>query len=1093
MTARRPSIWEQVRDGLEEWAVPRQLMGADAFSEAARSRHSEELRPRLEEADRVGTSICPYCAVGCSQLVYAKGNDVIAIEGDPRSPINQGTLCPKGAATFGWLTSPQRLTKVKYRAPYSDHWEERPLDWCMERIAQLVKQTRDETFVETLPDGMVVNHTLAVASLGGATLDNEENYLIKKLFAGGLGMVWIENQARVCHSGSVPSLGSTYGRGAATMPQWELSNSDCIVVMGSNMAENHPIAFRFVMEAKDRGATVIHGDPRFTRTSALADIYAPVRAGTDIAFIGGLIRHMLEHDLYFKEYALNYTNLATIISEDYGDPAELDGLFSGWDESTAKYSFASWQYQGQHVPASTAEHSSQSGEPFSEKLNRVNEGPPPTDPTLQHPNCVYQILRRHYAAYTPEMVERVTGCPKQVFLKVAEALAKNSGRDRTTAWCYAVGWNHHSKAVQMIRSAALLQGLMGNIGRPGGGILALRGHASIQGSTDVPTLYNMLPGYMPQPHAKKRHKTFDNYLESETVPAGWWHHFPKYAVSLLRAWYGDAATKENEWGYQWVPKIMGDHSQLPMTLAMRDGTIRGMLIIGQNPVVGGHNSRLIRKGLANLEWLVVRETCENETASFWYRSPEVESGQMSPASIGTEIFLLPASLPGEKEGTFTNTHRLIQWHDKVVESPADCRSDTWFIYHLGRRLKELYADSTASRDQAIQNLTWDYPTEGPKAEPIVEAILKEINGYTWPERNQLSGFSDLKDDGSTACGCWIYSGIFPQENQNKARSRVPDKPGGPGTHLGWAFAWPDNRRMLYDRASADPDGKPWSERKRYTWWDEEQGKWVGYDSIDFPADKRPDYQPDYGKNPTGMEALDGRSPFIMVADGKASLFVPSGLKDGPLPTHYEPVESPVKNPLYRQQDNPAAKKWDRADNRYHAVGDPKYPYSLTTYRLTEHHSGAIPTRMVPATAELQPHGFAEIPPELAHELGIRNLDWVVLSTARRDRNQSPRHRTPQAVRDRRPANLPNRNALAFRLARLRDGGYCERAFVDRRRSQYDHPRRQSPDLRPSQRPPPHSGQLRKEFFDRNLQRKNVDHASPSACPGLCRFAAQRVN
>jgi formate dehydrogenase major subunit len=777
-------------------------------------------------------------------------------------------------------------------------------------------------------------------------------------------------------------LGSSFGRGAATTAQWDLANADCVVVMGSNIAECHPIAFRFVMQAKEKGGTIIHCDPRFTRTSAVADIYAPIRAGSDIAFLGGLINYILENDLWFKEYVLNYTNIATIINEDFKDASQMDGLFSGWEEDRRAYEYSTWQYEGHVIPASLSEHYVNTGESYSEKVKRLTEGPPRVDMTLQHPNCVYQIMRRHYAAYTPEMVERVTGCPKETFLKVAETLTRNSGPDRTAGWCYAVGWTHHTTGVQMIRSAAVVQALLGNIGRPGGGILALRGHCSIQGSTDIPTLYNLLPGYLPQPRALKRHGTLEEFLETEAVPTGYWHNFPSFAISLFRAWYGEHATPENGWGYQWIPKITGDHSQLPMTLAIKDGTIRGLFVLGQNPLVGGHNTHLVTTALPNLEWMVARDFFETETASFWYKSPEALNGDFRPEDVKTEIFLLPAALPGEKEGSFTNTHRLIQWHDKVVEPPGDSRSDLWFIYHLGRRLKELYAGSTDPNDKPIQNLTWSYPTAGPLQEPSADAILKEINGYTWPDKEQIPSFSDLKADGSTACGCWIYTGVYPQEDNNRSRSRQADSPDGPGSHLNWAFAWPANRRVLYNRASADPNGKPWSERKRYVWWDAEKGEWTGHDVPDFASHKPPDYEPDWSQEPEGMDALDGKSPFIMVADGKSSLFVPSGLKDGPLPTHYEPVESPIINPFYAQQHNPVAKTWERDDNAYHAVGDPRYPYVITSYRLTEHHSGAIPTRMVPSTAELQPHGFAEIPPELAEEKGIENLDWVVLSTAR---------------------------------------------------------------------------------------------------------------
>ena len=790
----------------------------------------------------------------------------------------------------------------------------------------------------------------------------------------------------------MPSLGATFGRGAATNPQWDLANADCVVIMGSNIAENHPIAFRFVLQAKERnGATIIHADPRFTRTSALSDIYAPIRAGSDVAFLGGLINYILEHDLWFKDYVLNYTNISTIIEDGFRDASQLDGLFSGWDPHNAGYQTDSWQYRGMDVPATFAEHySHESGDPRRrlQKEHKLAEQPPPRDPTLQDPHCVYQIMRKHYAQYTPDMVERVTGCPRETFLKIAETICANSGPEKTTAWCYAVGWTHHTTGVQMIRGAAMIQLLLGNIGRPGGGLLALRGHSSIQGSTDIPTLYNMLPGYLTQPSARKPHKTLAEYIDIESPPTGWWHNFPKYVVSLLRAWYGDAIDPRGEWNYQLLPKIMGDHSQEPMMLAIADGTIRGLLLMGQNPVIGGHNTSLVRKALPNLEWMVVREIFENETASYWYRSPEVERGELRPQDIKTEIFLMPGAMPGEKDGTFTNTHRLVQWHDKIVDPPGDCRSETWFFYHLGRRLKELYADSRSPKDEPIQSLTWDYPTSGPLDEPSAEAVLKEINGYTWPGRDQIADFKDLQDDGTTASGCWIYTGVYPANDRNQARSRQPDPPDGPGTHLDWAFTWPANRRLMYNRASADPSGKPWSERKRYLHWDphggpRQTGAWVGPDHPDVSVEKPPDYEPNWGKGPhIGMDAHDGRSPFMMSADGKGWLFVPSGLSDGPLPTHYEPVESPVRNPVYSQQDNPVVKKWERPDNLYHEVGDPKYPYVITTYRLTEHHAGGIPTRMEPSTAELQPEGFAEISTELAAELGIRNLDWVVVSTAR---------------------------------------------------------------------------------------------------------------
>ena len=372
--------------------------------------------------------------------------------------------------------------------------------------------------------------------------------------------------------------------------------------------------------------------------------------------------------------------------------------------------------------------------------------------------------------------------------------------------------------VQIIRAAGIIQALLGNIGRPGGGIMALRGHASIQGSTDIPTLYNMLPTYLPQPNVFHQHATLKDYLKVETPTTGWWNNMPKYVISLLKAWYGEAATEENEFGYQFLPKLSGDVSQLPMTLSMVDGVMKGQFILGQNPVVGAVNSDLVARGLTKLDWLVVRDFAMTETANFWQKSRQVQRGELRPEDIGTEVFFMPAALAGEKDGTMTNTSRLVQWHDAVLEAPGDSRSELWFIYHLGKRLKQLYAGSTATRDAAIQALTWDYPERGARAEPDAEAVLREINGYTVADRKQVAKYHDLKDDGSTACGGWMYSGIYPREGHNVARSRKPDGPDGPGSHLGWAYAWPFNRRTLYNRASADPEGKPWSERKKMIWW-----------------------------------------------------------------------------------------------------------------------------------------------------------------------------------------------------------------------------------------------------------------------------------
>src|SRR5512139_727322 len=482
--------------------------------------------------------------------------------------------------------------------------------------------------------------------------------------------------------------------------------------MGSNMAECHPVAFRWPLKAKtDHGAVLMHVDPRYTRTSALCDVHVQIRAGTDIAFLGGLISQVIaserwNSDPFFKEYVANYTNAATLVSGEFKDTEELDGVFSGLAADGRAYAPASWAYQRQS-PAAPAVTEAKT---FTDLLLQRVPGRPKTDPTLQDPQCVFQIVKRHYARYTPAMVERVCGCPKEEFLKVAETLLANSGREKTANITYAVGWTQHTVGVQIIRCAGMLQALLGNIGRPGGGVLALRGHSTIQGSTDIATLYHSLPGYLNMPDARKNHDTLKDFILTEAVPlsTSYWGNYPKFAVSYFKAQFGDAATKENNYGYDYHPKITGDHSHLPMFVDMMDGKIKGFLVMGQNPAVGGQNARFQRKALAKLDWMVVRDFYETETAAFWRNSPEVKSGELTPKDIQTEVFFLPAAEVPEMDGTFTNTQRLVQAHDKAVDPPDDARSDTWFTYHLGKRLKAMYKESPSPRDWAIRNLAWEY-------------------------------------------------------------------------------------------------------------------------------------------------------------------------------------------------------------------------------------------------------------------------------------------------------------------------------------------------------------------------------------------------
>jgi formate dehydrogenase major subunit len=532
----------------------------------------------------------------------------------------------------------------------------------------------------------------------------------------------------------------------------------------------------------------------------------------------------------------------------------------------------------------------------------------------------------------------------------------------------------------MIRTAAIIQLLLGNMGRPGGGIMALRGHASIQGSTDIPTLYNILPGYLTMPHTE-HYGGLDAYIEKTTSPGGWWGKADAYIVSLLKAWWGAAATPENEFCFSYLPRIDKDNSNYWTVGQMLEGNVKGYLVVGQNPAVGSANGRANRLGLANLEWLVVRDLVETETAAFWYDSPEIESGELRTEEIGTEVFFMPASTHLEKDGSFTNTQRLLQWHFRAVEPKEDCRSELWFYYHLGKKLREKLKDSQDPKDLPMQDLTWAYATSGEIEEPSAEAVLSEING--WDDKGQaLAGYKLLKADGTTACGCWIYCGVYGDE-QNKAARKKPHWEQN-YTALEWAWSWPANRRLLYNRASADPDGKPWSERKKLVWWDAEQKKWTGTDTPDFDEEKPPDYRPP--NDARGPDAIRGDHPFIMQADGLGWIYVPQGLVDGPLPTHYEPHESPFTNPLYDQRANPRRQHNDLPEDPYNPTGrEPGaeiYPYVATTYRLTEHHTAGGMTRFTPYLAELQPQMFVEVHPELARERGLEHGGWATITTAR---------------------------------------------------------------------------------------------------------------
>ena len=725
----------------------------------------------------------------------------------------------------------------------------------------------------------------------------------------------------------------------------DLANSDCLMIVGCNPAENHPISFKWIIKALDQGAQLIVIDPRYTRSAALADLYVRLRPGTDIALFGGLIKYVLENELYHRDYLLNYTNAPFVLREDF---QFKDGLFSGFLADKKTYDVKTWDYE----------------------LDA--QGKPVTDPTLKHDRCVLMQMKKHYSRYTPEKVEEITGVKRDTFAKLAELYCATGKPDKAGSLLYAMGGTQHTTGVQYIRSYSILQMLLGNMGIAGGGINALRGENNVQGSTDMALLAHILPGYMAIP-GEAAHPTFKDFLEKVTPKAGFWTNYPKFFVSLLKAFWGDAATKENDFAYHYLPKVGkgfqgAGYSWIPLFEAMAEGIIKGMLVWGMNPAVGSANLNQTYVGLDKLEWMAAFDLWETDTSVFWKRPGA------KPQDIKTEVFLFPAADSLEKEGSASNSGRWIQWRAQAVKPGGDIKSDLWYANRLALELIKLYKeDAKAKAPAPIVKLNWNYGED-----PDAHLVAKEINGYTVADKKQLANFLGLKDDGATASGCWIYSGFYPgpEKKDNKAAARGPKDPSGLGLYPGWAYAWPVNRRIIYNRCSADPQGQPWNPKRALVRWDPVAHKWINADVPDFrwtdPATKT--------QIPPEESA---KAPYIMLPEGKARLFVPKGFcRDGPFPEHYEPLECWFNNAMSKIQSNPVIKNWEAGRKMFAEICDIRFPLIATTFRVTEHWQAGAMTRNLAWQSEMFPEMFVEISPRLAKKLQLKQGEWVKVKSIR---------------------------------------------------------------------------------------------------------------
>ena len=936
---------------------------AAAATASAETTHAEAPY-KLRNVKEV-TNICCYCSGGCGTICSSRDGELINLEGDPDHPVNLGGLCPKGAAMWGLRNvvtadrkaklHPDRPLYPMVRRPGKKEWERLSWDEAVNEIARHIKTTRDATFVEK-EDGITVNRCDGISSFGAAQLNNEEGWLVQK-FARSMGILSIDNQTRVCHSSTVAGLAPSFGRGSMTSHWCDFANSDVIMSIGSNNVENHPLSSRWVERAQDKGAKWIVVDPRYSRSAAQADIYARIRPGTDIAFYGGLIRYIIENKLYQKEYILHYTNAACILRPDFKFNEET-GLFSGWDPETKRYDNETWGYDvDKKVGWDTTPGSAFSwvNDPDVPKFKTPDLKVLKRDMTLTDPNCVLNVMRRHYARYTPEMVHRVTGMDMDVMKKVWDTFASTGRPDKAGSILYALGQTQHSYGSQNCRAMCVVQLLLGNIGIAGGGINALRGEPNVQGSTDVGASSHQAPGYLAWPTAKS-HPTLAKYLSTETYAAGYYSNKPKFWVSALKEWFGDNATFENDYCYDLLPKIApkkdyGDFSTIMSFNDMRDDKIKGYMCWGMNPAHSTPNAKHARHAMAKLDWLLVADWFQTETSLFWC-APD-----MKPEEVQTEVYFLPAALIYEKIGSINNSGRWIQWREKAVEPPGECKSDFEMMMLIWEKLCELYRKEGGACPDQILKTNMNYRING-KAN--LRALSWSLNGYTVKDQKLIPGYAALKADGTTACGIWIFSGYYNNEAEKMDPMKQPctrrnkSDPSGLGLFPEWSFAWPANRRILYNRASADPEGRPWDPKRTLVEWKGDH--WLQNDVGDFVTAKGPDDK-----------------AFFMTWEQNARLFA-YGMADGPLPEHFEPHEAPVKNLLNGAGGNPCIRFADDPSVKRGCVKD--FPFVVTTYSVVEHWQTGTQTRNIPWLNELIPCNFIELSEELAAEKGIKTGDMV---------------------------------------------------------------------------------------------------------------------